>query len=679
MEIVASSEYRVDWGFFIEELSHEEGAVDFTRVNNGVAPFLANHDSRLEMGKIDSGKLENGRLIINVDFTATEVNGNDELKRIKKNMDDGVRNGISIGYRPKWESAEIVEEGETWFDDVVRFNEWELYETSSVTTPADPTVGLSFDRSTGVPLHRVNTESMSEIKENLRKLRERYNAKKRERTEASPLEKEDKMPDGTEDVVVLDPEEEGTEAETPETQEPATQEPEGRGRAPMTRDNTPPAERSASQLDYYEIAELFQDDLSDVASRAATAIRENKSLRAFARELQEARKIKNTNVISHDLTDAREFDTAQWVARGMGKQPTKDLGFEREYIEQHERDFPSPPDATGIRIPFDAIRTKRPHQDASGQRVLAPVHGGTEADNLEVEITRYDNFIEALVNRVSILPYVDMMTGLVEEQRIPAFTAAPEPDFIADGAQRPLRNVTTGIVKMSPRRVAILSDYTPIFQRLTQNNYAARFNEAITRQFAATIQRRLWQASAGGATAQLRASAAELNLFGLIHVGDTNQRTAYADRYLGEPQSTSTARAALSAVTYDDLVEMMTLGMTDDVEHDDSTHFIISPMVLGKAMTTAVMSNDIALPWYQNGRMVGYPTIVTTAANAAATEPEQQILFATLSEMIFGVWSDAVFVETDSDIQTGKKQIAFEMWCDNAYKHLEAVSLLQGS
>ena len=166
---------------------------------------------------------------------------------------------------------------------------------------------------------------------------------------------------------------------------------------------------------------------------------------------------------------------------------------------------------------------------------------------------------------------------------------------------------------------------------------------------------------------------------GLINVGNTDQRTAYGDRFLGEPQETSTARANLSAVTYDDLVEMMTLGMTDDVEHDDSTHFIISPMVLGKAMTTAVMSNDIALPWYQNGRMVGYPTIVTTAANAAASEPEQQILFATLSEMIFGVWSDAVFVETDSDIQTGKKQIAFEMWCDNAYKHLEAISLLNGS
>ncbi|MCS6257459.1 phage major capsid protein [Shewanella baltica] len=133
VELSFSSEEPVERWFGMEILGHAPGECDLSRLNNSGA-FLMDHNTRDQRGAIESAVIDQkkGRAIIRL---SNSVRGEELWQDLK----DGIRPHISVGYN----ILEIIhvkrdENGVDWY----RATKWQPYEISSVSVPADTSVGL---------------------------------------------------------------------------------------------------------------------------------------------------------------------------------------------------------------------------------------------------------------------------------------------------------------------------------------------------------------------------------------------------------------------------------------------------------------------------------------------------------------------------------------------------------
>lgn len=139
----ASSEIPVrTWaweiGEYLEILDHAPGSVRLERMKDG-APFLKDHDRRIQIGVVESADLRDRRLQITTRFGNSQAAKDEE-----RDVADGIRTHVSIGYLVH--TLRLEEKREDGVD-VYRAIDWEPVEVSSVAIPADPTVG--FGRAEG--------------------------------------------------------------------------------------------------------------------------------------------------------------------------------------------------------------------------------------------------------------------------------------------------------------------------------------------------------------------------------------------------------------------------------------------------------------------------------------------------------------------------------------------------
>ena len=128
-EFPFSSEYPVKRYFGDEVLSHEAGAPDFMRLNDG-APFLFNHDPNKVLGVVERAYLdeEEKRAYAKIRFSRSDF-----AKQYLDDVKDGILRGISFGYQI--DDAEEKEDG-------LLATRWSVHELSLVSIPADPTIGI---------------------------------------------------------------------------------------------------------------------------------------------------------------------------------------------------------------------------------------------------------------------------------------------------------------------------------------------------------------------------------------------------------------------------------------------------------------------------------------------------------------------------------------------------------
>lgn len=145
VEVAVSSEYPVRRWFGMEVLDHSPEAVDLTRLRAG-APLLLQHNSWSgQIGVVDEAWLDSDRrLRARIRFSRSE-----RAEEIWQDVIDGIRRNISVGYIP----VEMVLERSADGLDHYRVTRWEPYEVSSVSVPADPTVGVG--RSSDATTHTI--------------------------------------------------------------------------------------------------------------------------------------------------------------------------------------------------------------------------------------------------------------------------------------------------------------------------------------------------------------------------------------------------------------------------------------------------------------------------------------------------------------------------------------------
>jgi HK97 family phage major capsid protein/HK97 family phage prohead protease len=129
LSFAASSERPVERYFGNEVLSHDPASIRMERMTTGAAPLLFNHDANDPVGMIDSAKAVNGRLMVDAHLFNTT-----RAAEVEQMIAGGLRN-VSIGYR-----LNTIEENKA--DDTFRATDWEPFEVSIVTVPADPSVGI---------------------------------------------------------------------------------------------------------------------------------------------------------------------------------------------------------------------------------------------------------------------------------------------------------------------------------------------------------------------------------------------------------------------------------------------------------------------------------------------------------------------------------------------------------
>lgn len=129
LSFAASSEAPVARYFGDEVLSHEKSAIRLERVTRGAMPLLFNHDWNDPIGMIDAARIEQGRLVVDAHLFDTE-----RAREIEQMLRGGLKN-VSLGYR----LHEVSEDKKTH---VFTATDWEPYEVSIVTVPADPSVGI---------------------------------------------------------------------------------------------------------------------------------------------------------------------------------------------------------------------------------------------------------------------------------------------------------------------------------------------------------------------------------------------------------------------------------------------------------------------------------------------------------------------------------------------------------
>lgn len=133
VELAFSSElpYERWWG--IEVLDHAPSALRLGRLNGGGA-LLVDHDSRDHVGVVERAYVGNDRM----GRAVVRFGKSQRASEVFQDVVDGIRSLVSVGYR----IHEAVLEKQSDNGDTYRVTDWEPYEISLVSIPADPSVGV---------------------------------------------------------------------------------------------------------------------------------------------------------------------------------------------------------------------------------------------------------------------------------------------------------------------------------------------------------------------------------------------------------------------------------------------------------------------------------------------------------------------------------------------------------
>jgi HK97 family phage major capsid protein/HK97 family phage prohead protease len=129
IEFPFSSEFPVTRYFGMEVLDHNARAVNLDRLNDS-APLLFNHDPDKVIGVVERAWIDGEK---RRGYATVKFSRNAFAQEVLADVKDGVLRNVSFGYQ--------INEMEQRGDNFVATN-WEPYEVSVVSIPADPTVGV---------------------------------------------------------------------------------------------------------------------------------------------------------------------------------------------------------------------------------------------------------------------------------------------------------------------------------------------------------------------------------------------------------------------------------------------------------------------------------------------------------------------------------------------------------
>jgi len=143
--------YERSWG--IEVLDHDPESIRLGRLTNG-GPLLMDHDARDHVGVIEQVSIGDDR----VGRARVRFGKGARASEIYEDVKDGIRRNVSVGYVIHDAKVEGKRDGL----DTYRVTDWEPFEVSIVSVPADSTVGIGRNAETADQIEFIEPETPDE-------------------------------------------------------------------------------------------------------------------------------------------------------------------------------------------------------------------------------------------------------------------------------------------------------------------------------------------------------------------------------------------------------------------------------------------------------------------------------------------------------------------------------------
>ena len=414
-EFPFSSEFPVKRYFGNEILSHEEGAADLSRLNDG-GIVLFNHDMNKPIGVVESARIdsETKRGYAKIRFSRNKL-----ATEVLQDVSDNVIRGVSFGY-----SINDIDETE----DGMLARSWSVHELSVVTVPADPTIG--FGRSLIAP-SQGNSITMEDKSPNQEINSADYSASPSVRTMEEPIK---------------------------ETQVEAEKSVEIDIKAEVQRAIDENNARTASITSLCrEFGEYGAEEIAE------TLIKGNKSVveaRAAILDLVKNKaEVNNTPIRSTDMTsnevglekkEVKRFSflrALNALANPNDRSAQEAAAFEREVSDEASKRYDKP--ANGILVPNEVL-----------QRDLN-VGTATAGGNLVPTELLSGSFIDILRKRMAVMAAnPTMLTGLSGNIAIPRMTQSATGFFVGEGSEPTESQQAFDQVNMTPKTVGGVVEFT---------------------------------------------------------------------------------------------------------------------------------------------------------------------------------------------------------------------------
>ena len=413
-EFPFSSEYPVKRYFGNEVLSHENGAADLSRLNDGGA-VLFNHNMDKPIGVVESAYIgEDKRGYAKIRFSRSKF-----ASEILDDVKDGILRGISFGYS-------INEMDET--PDGMLARSWSVHELSVVTVPADPTIG--FGRSLISP-SQGNSITMEDKSPQQEIISAEESASPSVRTmeestkeTAVEAEKSVEIDIKAEVQRALDENNARTAAITSLCREFGKY-----GAEELTdsliKSNKSPAEAKAAILDL----------VKNKAEAVNTPIRSTDM---------------STNEVGLDQKEVKQFSfrrALNALANPTDRIAQEEAAFEREVSDAASKKYDKP--ANGILVPNEVLR-----RDLN-------VGTATAGGNLVPTELLAGSFIDILRKRMAVMATnPTMLTGLSGNVSIPRMTSTSTAYFVGESGAPTESQQAFDQVNMTPKTIGAFVDYS---------------------------------------------------------------------------------------------------------------------------------------------------------------------------------------------------------------------------
>ena len=411
-EFSFSSEYPVERTFGTEILSHDEGSIDFSRLNGGVAPVLWNHNMDSVIGIVRNAYLDKekkkGRAVV-------ELSRNSKAQEVKRDIDDGILSAISVGYR-------ILEMEEREIDGNNAFlaTRWEPHEVSVVASPAAPDVGISrglIDDNT------MPSAEKQDIVEDKRVYAASTDAQLSNPKKQQTMEKEQL------DLEVVRSE--------------ATKKAQSAERTRIREINAMCNKRGFSDL----ADQLVSNGSSVDACRQAILERIDAKPVETAKPIEEQLSPKEKEQYARDYkitSGIRGLLTNDWSDKASG--------FAKEISQQIAKDSQRSNSSQSLFIPYSAL----------AKRATYVTSGATTGGNIVATDLLADDFIEALRNSTVMVGLgVQTLSGLVGDVAIPRRSGVASTGYLSsETAALSQAESTFDQISMTPKTLGTLSKFS---------------------------------------------------------------------------------------------------------------------------------------------------------------------------------------------------------------------------
>lgn len=420
VEIAFASETPVEryWGF--EVLDCAQQSIRLGRMTTG-ANLLCDHNARDVVGVVESVTVGGDRVVRAV----VRFGRSPRAEEIWQDVRDGIRRNVSFGYFIH--RAVLVESKDD--QDTFRVTDWEPFEVSLVSIPADPTVGVG-----------RSLDSAAE----------------------SP-------------VITLQPQERAMPADNEDTKPPA-----GAPAAPALNIDQAVAERMKRERENLREMNAIADQFHSAKIDARGLLKQTldkgegvEQLRGYILNAMAAAQTTQVTNLGMSEREAKRFSVLAGV-RALVDRDWKHAGFERECQTEilKRAGVPEAPNG-GFYIPADVMVAKR------DLTVGTPTAGG----NLVGTELQPQNFIELLRAR-SVLAGLGatMLPGLVGNVAIPKQTGSATGYWLANEAAAITESQQTfGQLPLSPKHIGVYTEIsrllmlqsTPAADMLVMNDIMA--------------------------------------------------------------------------------------------------------------------------------------------------------------------------------------------------------------